>query len=79
LVVLDPPRTGAGVGVIEQVIKRRPRAIAYVACDGATYARDLKAALAAGWRLDQLRAFDLFPSTAHVELVSLLLPPVDSE
>jgi len=74
VVVLDPPRTGAGVDVIKRCIDRAPRTIVYVACDVATFARDLKAATELGWRLTQLRAFDLFPSTAHVELVATLQP-----
>lgn len=74
LVVLDPPRTGAGVEVIDLIAKRSPRAVAYVACDGATFARDLAHALDLGWTLESLRAFDLFPSTAHVEIVAGLRP-----
>ncbi len=74
LVVLDPPRTGAGPDVVRQLLARGPRAIAYVACDPVALARDLAVALAAGWRLAQLRAYDLFPMTHHLETVALLLP-----
>lgn len=74
LVVLDPPRTGAGKQVVDAVLERHPRRIAYVACDPAALARDLKRILAAGWRLDSLRAFDLFPMTHHVECVAVLSP-----
>ena len=74
LVVLDPPRAGAGRSVIEQVVRRRPRAIAYVACDPAALARDLGTAAGLGYRLDTLRAFDLFPMTHHVECVAILVP-----
>lgn len=72
LVVLDPPRTGAGAEVINLIAARRPRAIAYVACDPAALARDVKIAADAGYRLSELRAFDLFPMTHHVECVALL-------
>ncbi len=72
LVVLDPPRTGAGRGVVEGVITRTPRAVAYVACDPAALARDVRTFRDHGWRLAQLRAFDLFPMTHHVECVALL-------
>lgn len=72
LVVLDPPRTGAGSKVVRAVLNRRPRAVAYVACDPAALARDIGTAVAAGWQLDSLRAFDLFPMTHHVECVALL-------
>ena len=52
----------------------RPRRLAYVACDPASFARDLRVLLDAGWPLDELRALDLFPMTEHVELVALLSP-----
>jgi len=72
LIVADPPRTGAGAAVIEQIAARRPRAVAYVACDPAALARDLATAASHGYRLTSLRAFDLFPQTHHVECVALL-------
>jgi tRNA/tmRNA/rRNA uracil-C5-methylase (TrmA/RlmC/RlmD family) len=72
LVVLDPPREGARRTVVEQVADRAPRAIAYVACDPAALARDLATFAGAGYSLRELRAFDLFPMTNHVECVALL-------
>ena len=48
---------------------RRPRQISYVSCDPATLARDLKKLLAAGYSLDSVAAFDMFPQTHHVETV----------
>ena len=72
LVVLDPPRTGAGRQVLLDVIERRPRAIAYVACDPAALGRDLAYAAAAGYLPTGIRAFDLFPMTHHVECVAIL-------
>ena len=74
LVVLDPPRTGAGAGVIGHIVGLRPRAIAPVACDPAALGRDLATYARQGWRLESLRAFDLFPMTHHVECVAILLP-----
>ncbi len=74
LVVLDPPRTGAGPGVIRRLVGLQPRRIAYVACDPAALARDLAAAMDLGYSLTALRAFDLFPMTHHVECVALLEP-----
>jgi tRNA/tmRNA/rRNA uracil-C5-methylase (TrmA/RlmC/RlmD family) len=74
LVVLDPPRSGAGADVVAAITARGPRAVAYVACDPAAFARDVATFRAAGWRLDALRAFDAFPMTQHVECVGLLLP-----
>ena len=74
VVVLDPPRTGAKRTVVTQVAARRPRAVAYVACDPAALARDVAFFAEQGYRLDRLRAFDLFPMTHHVECVALLVP-----
>ncbi len=72
LIVLDPPRTGAGRAVVAAVVARRPRRIAYVACDPAALARDLKTFEERGYRLRGLSAFDLFPMTHHVEAVAIL-------
>ncbi|WP_436700868.1 class I SAM-dependent RNA methyltransferase [Nocardioides sp. BYT-33-1] len=72
LVVLDPPRAGAKRAVVEQVVAREPRAVAYVACDPSALARDVAIFAEHGYRLASLRAFDLFPMTHHVECVALL-------
>ncbi len=76
LVVLDPPRAGAGLDVTRALAVLRPRAVAYVSCDAASFSRDLAVLLEAGWTMPSLRAFDAFPMTEHVELVALLQPPV---
>jgi len=73
VVVLDPPRAGAGAAVVRTLVGFSPRAVAYVACDPASFARDVKYFRAAGWRLAALRAFDAFPMTHHVECVGLLV------
>jgi tRNA/tmRNA/rRNA uracil-C5-methylase (TrmA/RlmC/RlmD family) len=75
LVVLDPPRSGAGTAVMDAVLDRAPRAVAYVACDPAALGRDLGHAVEAGWQVSSVRGFDLFPMTHHLEAVALLLPP----
>ncbi len=72
LVVLDPPRTGAGRQVVERVCALGPRRVVYVACDPAGLARDLAHAATAGYRLTGLAAYDAFPMTHHVECVALL-------
>jgi tRNA/tmRNA/rRNA uracil-C5-methylase (TrmA/RlmC/RlmD family) len=74
LAVLDPPRAGAGPEVLTALLALRPRAVAYVSCDPAALARDLRTAVDAGWHLTALRAFDCFPMTQHVETVALLEP-----
>ena len=75
LVVLDPPRAGAGLEVTRALASLRPRRLVHVACDPASFARDLAVLLAAGWSLASLRGLDLFPMTEHVELVAVLEPP----
>jgi tRNA/tmRNA/rRNA uracil-C5-methylase (TrmA/RlmC/RlmD family) len=77
LVVLDPPRAGAGRGVVREITAAGPRAVAYVACDPAAFARDVATFRAAGWSLETLRAYDCFPMTHHVECVGLLVPRMD--
>jgi tRNA/tmRNA/rRNA uracil-C5-methylase (TrmA/RlmC/RlmD family) len=77
LVILDPAREGAGRGVMAALagLRPTPRRIAYVSCDPASFARDLRVMTDAGWSLASLRCFDLFPMTEHVELVAMLDPP----
>ncbi|HRW17824.1 MAG TPA: TRAM domain-containing protein [Dermatophilaceae bacterium] len=72
LVVLDPPRSGAGRTVVEAICALQPRRVAYVACDPAALARDLAYAAAAGYRLAGLAAYDAFPMTHHVECIATL-------
>ncbi len=73
VVVLDPPRAGAKRRVVRAIAERNPRAVAYVACDPAALARDIAYFAEAGYRLAELKAYDLFPMTHHVECVALLL------
>jgi tRNA/tmRNA/rRNA uracil-C5-methylase (TrmA/RlmC/RlmD family) len=69
--VLDPPRAGAGA-VVDRVLRNRPRVVVHVACDPVAGARDVARARKAGYRLVDLRCFDLFPQTHHVETVAVL-------
>jgi len=75
VVVLDPPRTGAGRAVVDAVAARAPRRIVYVACDPAALARDVGYLAAHGYTLTGVRGFDLFPHTHHVEAVAVLDRP----
>lgn len=77
VVVLDPPRSGAGGAVMRRIAATGPRAVAYVACDPAALARDVAAFAEVGYTLTELRAFDLFPMTHHVECVATLRPRSD--
>ncbi len=72
-VIIDPPRAGAGAKVVGQLIELAPKHLVYVACDPIALARDLKPLLAGGYELKQLRAFDLFPHTHHVEAIASLV------
>ena len=74
VVVLDPPREGAGKNVVAEIVRLKPRAVVYVACDPAALARDTGYLLELGYSLVKIRAFDLFPMTHHVECVALYLP-----
>ena len=74
VVVLDPPREGAGKSVVSEIVRLRPRRVVYVACDPAALARDTGYFLEKGYTLSTIRAFDLFPMTHHIECVALFLP-----
>ncbi|WP_018684666.1 class I SAM-dependent RNA methyltransferase [Actinokineospora enzanensis] len=72
VVVLDPPRKGAGRPVVDAIAARGPSRIVYVACDPAALARDIATFATHGYSLADLRAVDTFPMTHHVETVALL-------
>ncbi|NUK63201.1 class I SAM-dependent RNA methyltransferase [Streptomyces lunaelactis] len=74
LIVLDPPRAGAGKQTVKHLAGLGARRIAYVACDPAALARDLAYFREGGYKPRTLRAFDLFPMTHHVECVAILEP-----
>jgi tRNA/tmRNA/rRNA uracil-C5-methylase (TrmA/RlmC/RlmD family) len=74
LVVLDPPREGAGREVISELSRIAPRAIVYVACDPAALARDTGYLRDGGFELEEIRAFDLFPMTHHIECIAKFVP-----
>jgi tRNA/tmRNA/rRNA uracil-C5-methylase (TrmA/RlmC/RlmD family) len=72
-VVLDPPRSGAGREVVDALASFKVDQIVYVACDPVAFARDVALFAGHGYRLEALRAFDLFPHTHHVEAVGTLI------
>ncbi len=71
-VVVDPPRAGLAPEVVDALVAARVPSIVYVSCDPVTLARDVRMLAAGGYGLDDVRAFDLFPRTAHVETVAAL-------
>ena len=70
-VVVDPPRTGLSRPVRERLLGQRPTRLTYVSCHPAALARDLKALLTA-YRVESMTFMDLFPQTAHMEVVAQL-------
>lgn len=73
VVVLDPPRAGAGAAVVGHIVARNPRRIVYIACDAVSLARDSADLTASGYRLAHVQAFDIFPMTKHVECVAVFV------
>lgn len=71
VVICDPSREGAGRVVMEQVSALEPQRIVYVACDPAALGRDTGYLRAAGWELESLEAFDMYPNTHHLEAVAV--------
>ena len=72
--VLDPPRRGLDRRVVDSILERPPAVLAYLSCDPATQARDLKALLAPSgpYELEMLQPVDFFPQTTHLESLALL-------
>lgn len=70
-VIADPPRTGLSADALASIVGLDPPRLVYVSCDPATMARDARRLIDAGFRLDSLAAFDLFPNTPHVESVGV--------
>ena len=70
LILLDPPRSGAGKDVVSAMVKLEPRTIVYVSCDPASLARDTTYLEESGYKLDRLQSYDLFPMTQHIECVA---------
>lgn len=71
-VIVDPPRTGLGRPVVDLLVQRQVSSLVYVACDVATFARDLRRFGDAGYKVEDIEAFDMFPNSAHIELLASL-------
>src|SRR5262245_54736046 len=72
IVVVDPPRAGLHPRVVARIAELEPRRVVYVSCNPATLARDLKDFAALGLTLAEVRPFDMFPHTPHIECVARL-------
>ncbi len=71
VMIIDPPRAGMHADVLRQVLKLQPRKIVYVSCNPTTFARDAKSLCGSQYQLKHVQPVDMFPMTAHIELVSL--------
>ncbi len=71
--IVDPPRMGLSLEAVTGLFRQKPNRIVYVSCDVATLARDVRRFADAGYELEGLTGFDLFPNTAHVESVAVLV------
>lgn len=73
LLLLDPPRSGAGGKVMRKIGRAQPERIVYVSCNPDTFATDMKELRPFGYQLELVQPVDLFPHTVHVECCSLLM------
>jgi 23S rRNA (uracil1939-C5)-methyltransferase len=76
--ILDPPRTGMSREAMAGALRLGADRVVFVSCDVATFARDVGRFVDAGYQLDTIRGFDLFPTTAHVEVFAVLARPLAS-
>jgi tRNA/tmRNA/rRNA uracil-C5-methylase (TrmA/RlmC/RlmD family) len=74
LAVVDPPRVGLGKPGVAVLAGGRPRAIAYVSCDPASFARDAHLLGERGYTLAWVQPVDMFPQTFHIEVVGCFVP-----
>lgn len=72
IAVLDPPRAGAGKAVIDLLADAGVRRVIHIGCEAAAFARDIGLYQSRGYQVDEMRVFDAFPLTHHVECVALL-------
>lgn len=71
LILVDPPRAGLDRSVLDAIVDLQPKVLAYVSCDPSTFARDAKRLRSAGFTLEHITPFDLFPQTFHIESISI--------
>jgi 23S rRNA (uracil1939-C5)-methyltransferase len=72
VLIVDPPRTGMSNEALAGALRMKSGKVVYVSCDVATLARDSRRFIEAGYEIQAIRAFDLFPNTPHVETVVVL-------
>ncbi|MCB9760185.1 MAG: 23S rRNA (uracil(1939)-C(5))-methyltransferase RlmD [Alphaproteobacteria bacterium] len=74
-VVVDPARRGLEEGVLDAICALAPARLLYVSCNPRALARDLAALVERGWTVQRVRPYDMFPNTAHLELLAVVEPP----
>jgi 23S rRNA (uracil1939-C5)-methyltransferase len=79
VVVLNPPRTGAGAKNTARIAGMRPERIVYVSCNPSTFAREAAVLTSAGYNLQRLTIVDQFPNTYHIETVGLFGRAIENE
>ena len=72
VIVVDPPRKGCDIKLLEAIGKAKPKRVVYVSCDPSTLARDLKILEEKGYKTEKVQPVDMFPYTSHVETVCLM-------
>src|SRR5262249_23790010 len=72
VLVVDPPRAGLSQKIGRRIVEAAPRRIVYVSCNPTTLAPNAAGLVEAGWRLERVRAVDMFPQTPHIECVAVL-------
>jgi len=72
VLVLDPPRIGCGKDLLENILRLGPKRIVYVSCNPTTQARDIQTLIAGGYYLEYIQPLDMFPQTAHIEIIARL-------
>jgi 23S rRNA (uracil1939-C5)-methyltransferase len=71
IILVDPPRSGLALPVVDAILRLSPSVLAYVSCDPSTLGRDAKRLSAGGYHLVRMTPFDMFPQTYHIESISL--------
>ena len=79
VIVVDPPRKGCDVKLLEAIGKAQPKKVVYVSCDPSTLARDLKILEEQGYKTEEVQPVDMFPMTSHIENVTLLVKEQSDE
>ncbi len=72
LVIVDPPRKGLDETLIDSIVKSETKHIIYVSCKPSTLARDLKLFIDNGYKVEEIKCYDMFPNTTHVECMVLI-------